>query len=97
MCQVAALQLFNLCFGLFDGHGFGIIDEQRDDLHLVDICLPELPCEFRIFADRLAVLTQLRQPDAKTLQSSRLFFVFLLGKPYLLPVEQLLYARNTWY
>ena len=67
MCQVAALQLFDLCLGLFDGHGFRIIDEQRDNFHLVDLCLPELPGEFWISTDRLGEFTQLRQSDAETL------------------------------
>ena len=77
MRQITALQLFNLCFGLFDAYGFGIINEQRDDLHFVDLRLPELPGKFRILTDRLAEFSQLRQSDAVAFKPAGLFCVLL--------------------
>ena len=77
MRQIASLQLFNLRLSLFDGHGFRIIDEQRDNLHLVKVCLPELSGEFRISADRPGILTQLHQSNAEAFQPTGLRLVFL--------------------
>ena len=58
MGEVPALQLLDLLLGLLDRHRLGVVDEQRDDLGLVDLRLPELLGELGVPAELLGVLPQ---------------------------------------
>ncbi len=74
MGRVAALKLFDLLFGLFDGDGHRIVDEQREDLHLVDFRKPEFAGEFRVSAHCFRKFAQFCQSDAVARQLAGLFF-----------------------
>ncbi len=65
MREVSALEPFGLRLGLLDGHCFRFVDEDRDDLHLVNTGAPQGLGQLRIAPDRLGVLPEGYQADAK--------------------------------
>ena len=54
MREVSAFEFFDLRLGLLDGHRFRIVDENRDDLHLVNIGIPHYNHKLRAEIDAAA-------------------------------------------
>ena len=68
MREHAAVKFVDLLLRLLTGELLRIVDQQADDFRIVDVALPELPCEFVVPTDLLGQLSQLRQTDAEALE-----------------------------
>ena len=68
MREVSAFEFLDLRLGLLEGHCFRIVDQDRDDLHLVDVGIPQRLGQLRIASDRLGVLAEDGQADAIAFQ-----------------------------
>ena len=70
MRKIASGQVVYLGLGLLHRHGPRIVDEQRENPHLVDPGLPELTRQIRIAPDLLGELPEHGQPDAGALHQA---------------------------